>query len=551
MAVRQYVGARYVPDFASPLDWDNSKTYEPLTIVYYKGNSYTSRQSVPKGIDITNEDHWALTGNYNAQIEQYRQEVAACNQRIDTNTQAIEDLGNDLEVEEAARIAAVQAEEKARIAAVQSEEKARIAADKALEAMIAEATTEPLYFAVTSDYKGNNNTIKSIVSRNGCNWSQVDIPLPFSGVSAEDASVLEMKDGRILVACTSLGVDHQFKYAIFDPTVGTWSNQDVTSDLLNGYSAVWAPCFFYDANNDMKLVIGLGNTPNITDIYGGEHPNIQQYLFDVDTENDVFVLSNKRVLNLSSGGSTCFVDADVIFYDSVYYLLCKNQKFLDITLFSSTDLATWSVKGENITGIPLAEGPGVLKVNAHNIVFTVQKYSDAVYQSGNYICTLDISDTRVAIKPLTFTVDSVDNDFVAQHVKPAIVKNDAMLKLINETVIAPISLDIAPYNACRNNGRAQLDETAKNILNAMHTNNLRVSLDPRFAYQVSVSGITMPRYRNYFQNYAPIAIDKPSEYDFTSRDRTTDVTLSTGMTKELLLIPYQYELTTVVVNRMQ
>lgn len=68
MSVTQYVGARYVPLFAEPLDWDNTKEYEPLTIVYYGGNSYTSRQAVPKNVDISNTNYWALTGNYNAQI---------------------------------------------------------------------------------------------------------------------------------------------------------------------------------------------------------------------------------------------------------------------------------------------------------------------------------------------------------------------------------------------------------------------------------------------------------------------------------------------------
>lgn len=66
-----------MPLFADPIDWDNTKTYEPLTIVYYQGNSYTSRQSVPAGVDITDTTYWALTGNYNAQVEQYRKEVAS------------------------------------------------------------------------------------------------------------------------------------------------------------------------------------------------------------------------------------------------------------------------------------------------------------------------------------------------------------------------------------------------------------------------------------------------------------------------------------------
>lgn len=89
MAVTQYVGARYVPLFAEPLEWDNTKTYEPLTIVYNNGNSYTSKQYVPVGIEITNTHYWALTGNYNAQIEQYRDEVQRYDARITANDTAI------------------------------------------------------------------------------------------------------------------------------------------------------------------------------------------------------------------------------------------------------------------------------------------------------------------------------------------------------------------------------------------------------------------------------------------------------------------------------
>ena len=84
MSVTQYVGARYVPLFANPIDWDITKAYEPLTIVYYQGNSYTSKQSVPTGTDINNDTYWALTGSYNAQIEQYRAEVVAATTGADT-----------------------------------------------------------------------------------------------------------------------------------------------------------------------------------------------------------------------------------------------------------------------------------------------------------------------------------------------------------------------------------------------------------------------------------------------------------------------------------
>lgn len=84
MATSQYIGARYVPLFAEPAQWDKTKQYEPLTIVLDHGNSYTSRQFVPVGIELTNEAFWALTGNYNAQVEQYRQEVTTYDARIKT-----------------------------------------------------------------------------------------------------------------------------------------------------------------------------------------------------------------------------------------------------------------------------------------------------------------------------------------------------------------------------------------------------------------------------------------------------------------------------------
>ena len=96
MAYREYIGSRYVPIFGrkgeESVEWDNSKPYEPLTIVMYQGASYTSRQNVPAGIDINNESYWALTGNYNGQVENYRREVQAYNGRISANEDAIEEI---------------------------------------------------------------------------------------------------------------------------------------------------------------------------------------------------------------------------------------------------------------------------------------------------------------------------------------------------------------------------------------------------------------------------------------------------------------------------
>jgi lysophospholipase L1-like esterase len=87
--VRQYVGARYVPVFANPLEWSDTREYEPLTIVTYQGNSYTSMQYVPTSISIADTAYWALTGNFNAQVEAYRAEVRTFDDRINANAAAI------------------------------------------------------------------------------------------------------------------------------------------------------------------------------------------------------------------------------------------------------------------------------------------------------------------------------------------------------------------------------------------------------------------------------------------------------------------------------
>lgn len=71
----QYIGMRYVPKFADPIEWDGAKAYENLIIVTYNNESYTSRCPVPPGIDITNTRYWAKTGAYNAQVEQLKGSV--------------------------------------------------------------------------------------------------------------------------------------------------------------------------------------------------------------------------------------------------------------------------------------------------------------------------------------------------------------------------------------------------------------------------------------------------------------------------------------------
>lgn len=82
--VRQYIGARYVPIFDG--EYDLEKSYDPLTIVTYNYSSYTSRKRVPAGVLPTNTEYWALTGNYNAQVNEINNDLQNTKENINNKT---------------------------------------------------------------------------------------------------------------------------------------------------------------------------------------------------------------------------------------------------------------------------------------------------------------------------------------------------------------------------------------------------------------------------------------------------------------------------------
>lgn len=138
--VREYIGARYVPVFANPAEWSDTRGYEPLTIVLHEGNSYTSTQYVPTGIDIKNTQFWLNTGNYNAQVEAYRQEVLRFDGRITDNANNISNINNELTTLNTT-IDTIEGDISSLDAKIKTEENVREEADKALGTRIDEINT--------------------------------------------------------------------------------------------------------------------------------------------------------------------------------------------------------------------------------------------------------------------------------------------------------------------------------------------------------------------------------------------------------------------------
>lgn len=98
MAIRQYIGARYVLKIyensldPQSADWEANTAYEPLVMVNYNNSSYISRKDVPANIGnpVDNPTYWALSGLYNGQI-------AALQSQLN-------DLGNDVQTLDANKV---------------------------------------------------------------------------------------------------------------------------------------------------------------------------------------------------------------------------------------------------------------------------------------------------------------------------------------------------------------------------------------------------------------------------------------------------------------
>ena len=201
-----YIGARYVPIFADPVEWDDEREYEPLTIVVHNGDCYTSKCYVPKGAQLppypegqtkywvkTSDYNWQfadlkktvldlsrlveqfqkdnerfteLINNWNTKVEQWEKDMAAWGERLDTVESNVADLTAKLNAEidrakaaEQANAAAIAQETADRKQAISELDAAYKAADAAEAQARAEADNE-LSNRITTN-KTDIDTIKT------------------------------------------------------------------------------------------------------------------------------------------------------------------------------------------------------------------------------------------------------------------------------------------------------------------------------------------------------------------------------------------------------
>lgn len=74
MIMPKYVGNRCIP--MPKGNWDKNKEYENLSVVLASnGDSYTSKKNVPKGIELSNTEYWAISSRFNAQLETQKKRI--------------------------------------------------------------------------------------------------------------------------------------------------------------------------------------------------------------------------------------------------------------------------------------------------------------------------------------------------------------------------------------------------------------------------------------------------------------------------------------------
>ena len=357
---RQYIGARYVPIFADPIEWNDQRTYEPLTIVTYMGASYTSKKNVPAGIKPTDSVYWALTGNYNAQVEAYRQEVVQTTSELRGEMEALNRDNNKLAESLIKNVKQLEGK------------KVMIIGDSLSDPSVMAPNWVTLLKNMVAEY-GVNATINSDFCKNGDSYSAI-------GQSNRLATFDNYNDEWDIIVI-ALGVnDYQGQWGI-----GYYNDTAVTSDKagFNGYN------FTAGMNNLLSKLrdkfpsaIQYGIIPHRTGrVITNMKIPIAMYRYAIGS---VLQYYGVRIIDLSSmpmfapavlgstfGGYT--TEHDVLHPTNVYAPILCNYMLQNINNGGANN---WKLSGNAVT-IPVP--------------------ADAVGKEGQFVTVTYLSDGRIKV----------------------------------------------------------------------------------------------------------------------------------------------------------
>ena len=368
MATTQYIGARYVPIIVG--EWDKTRTYEPLMVVTYQGASYTSRQYVPAGIEITNESYWVLSANYNAQVEAYRKEIREILPYDETptedSTKGVTSDGIKKAIDTAEQTNATAIATEVTRAKEAEQTNATAIANEVTRAKDAEQTNATAIANEVTRAKeaeqANADTIQNLSFTNPlygvCNagnnkWKYVatydlssigtmgNLPSRNTSYDYSDASNLFEHNGILYFPQQ----DHSDIYATRDGE--TWESGyglNYPSPLGNNYHQ-WAPMLFEDKDNNVKLAMCRQyNSEKVTNAIGASTSNFRIDVFNCTVDSTAKInISNEYVTVLSNG---THIDPYIVYTEAYGYIMaCKNEQTCQIECYTGNELTNMTLKG--------------------------------------------------------------------------------------------------------------------------------------------------------------------------------------------------------------
>lgn len=246
MAIRQYIGARYVPKVIG--EWDNNISYEALSIVTNLGNSYTSKKPVPIGVDIHDDEYWVLTGNYSGQLQEI---LNTLKEYINVTENGVKNDGSDCTV-------ALQA----LISANPNRTLYFPSGDYGISATI---KTSPLIDEVTSMVFDSNAKVINLGINDGSpmfSFGTLKTPNDFQGINSSYVfgGVFDCKNFN----CDGIEIDRCFDLTLYNVTVNKCKNTSfkIGKDTAHTGDASLINCRAHGTPSSNGIAIELNSTDN-------------------------------------------------------------------------------------------------------------------------------------------------------------------------------------------------------------------------------------------------------------------------------------------------
>lgn len=461
MAVTQYIGSRYVPLFADPIEWSNQNTYEPLTIVLYQGNSFTSKQAVPRGVDITNEDFWAETGNYNAQIELYRRETADAKDTADNAQDAADSAQQAAEDAQTSANNAQQSADDARTSADNAQSdidtllpKADFSAGNTVKDYIDNRTNESIFLAiapVNNELQPDNNTPTLCISKDGIAFTPIR-ELPRNRYYSVDAKVSYISDvDKFIIVATNSdeNIPQDFLWTVTED-FETFDNYNVTFGLrafrdtrypdasTGPYAARrWVPIVSMDRNGSYFASVSMAKTSSaVSDVYnsGFSRSNMGIFIVPISIDANGYPTQNGNpseisILRLNDSVVNSAFDHSIVFDASLnkYVMSYKDGEYNFVSVATSSAIqGPYTNIAENIFHMVGAEASWITKTDNG---YHIYAQNDGNYLAGltNYLITSN-NFTKYGANP--YPRLTIDDKLWIRNLAPIFVSKDILKKHI-------------------------------------------------------------------------------------------------------------------------